>query len=258
MTGSARPWAARRADDPLQLQLGFDTPPRNADELLARLRAAGLRGITRCTLTENRAVMVSFCDQVLRVHRGYLQAPPHVMQAIVLFVAGKTRSDRRVAQRAILSFPVETHSRAPLRRAERARPEDEVLTRELQVWHREYNDRYFSGRLAAITLRISGRMRTRLGQYTAASPCGEPAEISISRAHIRRHGWAEALHTLLHEMVHQWQAEHDHAIDHGPMFRRTAREIGITPHARRELQPAARTGRVVSQVEIQLRAARQE
>ena len=58
-------------------------------------------------------------------------------------------------------------------------------------------------------------MKSRLGHYTAATPGGEPAEIAISRAHLRRHGWEEALHTLLHEMVHQWQDETGHTIDHG-------------------------------------------
>jgi hypothetical protein len=100
-------------------------------------------------------------------------------------------------------------------------------------------------------------MRSRLGQYTSASPSGDPAEICISRAHLRRHGWAEALHTLLHEMVHQWQAEHGHAIDHGAGFRAKAREVGIAPYARRELA-SGRTGRVVSTIEALLRAARQE
>jgi len=60
-----------------------------------------------------------------------------------------------------------------------------------------------------------------------------PAEIVVSRRHIRRHGWEEALHTLLHEMVHQWQDEQGFAIDHGSSFRAKAREVGITPSARR-------------------------
>ena len=111
--------------------------------------------------------------------------------------------------------------------------EDDALARELLEWHRRYNVLYFGGQLAPIAIRISSRMRTRLGQYTAASPYGEPAEIAISRAHIRRHGWAEALHTLLHEMVHQWQDESGLPIDHGRAFRRKAREVGIAPAARR-------------------------
>jgi hypothetical protein len=244
--------------DPLQLTLEFDRPPRSAEELLMRLRAFGLRGITRCKLTHNRAVMVSFNGQILRVHRGYLDAPPEVMRAIVTFACGRTRADRRAAQRAILAFPVHTPSRPPKRREEKARPEDGALIRELAHWHNEYNARYFDGALSAIPIRISGRMRTRLGQYTASSTDGEPAEIAISRAHIRRHGWSEALHTLLHEMVHQWQAENGLEIDHGRQFRLKAIAVGIAPNARRELRPAARTGRVINQPELQLRAARQD
>lgn len=249
--------SARRGD-PLQLQLDFDGPPRTAEELLARLNALGLRGITRLRLTQNRAVMVSFSGKVLRVHQAYLHAPTEVLRAIVRFVAGRTRAERRIAQRTILSFPVHTPARPPVRRPERASVDDAVLVRELVAWHCRYNAIYFGGALQPITIRVSGRMRTRLGQYTAASPYGEPAEIAISRAHLRRHGWAEALHTLLHEMVHQWQAEHGLEIDHGPAFRAKALEVGIAPHARRELRPAARTGRVVSQHELLLRAARQE
>src|SRR5262249_649455 len=63
-----------------QLSLDLDAlaarpSPRDADELLARLRALGLRRIERCRLTRNRNVMVSFRGPELRVHRGYLTAP---------------------------------------------------------------------------------------------------------------------------------------------------------------------------------------
>jgi hypothetical protein len=244
--------------DPCQLQLEFECPPRNAEQLLTRLRSLGLTGIARCRLTQNRAVMVSFSGRELRVHRAYLEAPSQVLQAIVSFVRGRTRSERRRAQRLILSFPVHSFSRPPVRRRECSSPEDSALLRELTVWHRQYNVRHFADELAPIAIRISGRMRTRLGQYTAASPYGEPAEIAISRAHIRRHGWAEALHTLLHEMVHQWQAENGHEIDHGSSFRAKALQVGVAPNARRELRPMPKAGRIVNPHEHLLRAARHE
>jgi hypothetical protein len=55
-------------------------------------------------------------------------------------------------------------------------------------------------------------------------------------------------HTLLHEMVHQWQAETGVPVDHGPTFRRKARQVGVLPGAKRSLrgspvQPAAPRGR---------------
>ncbi|HJU88537.1 MAG TPA: SprT-like domain-containing protein [Gemmatimonadaceae bacterium] len=246
-----------RAEELLQLYLELDAAPRNADEMLMRLRSLGLKGITRCRLTNNRAVMVSFNGDELRLHQAYLTAPREVMQGIVTFICGRTRADRRAAQRLILGYSVSAPMRAPVRRPEEPHPEDGTLIRELERWHRQYNHRYFSGSLASIVIRISGRMRSRLGQYTSASRYGEPAEICISRAHIRRHGWAEALHTLLHEMVHQWQAEHGHAIDHGPGFRRKAREVGIAPYARRELTSARRSGRI-ERFEDVPDAARQE
>ena len=107
------------------------------------------------------------------------------------------------------------------------------------TWHRRYNVRYFRGALNAVPIRVSRRMKSRLGHYTAAAPGGEPAEIAISLAHLRRHGWEEVLHTLLHEMVHQWQDEEGHTIDHGRTFRQKARDVGIAPLARRTLPARA-------------------
>jgi len=50
--------------EPQQLSLELDSaatplPPRDADELLARLRVLGLKRIEHCRLTRNRNVMVS-------------------------------------------------------------------------------------------------------------------------------------------------------------------------------------------------------
>jgi hypothetical protein len=55
----------------------------------------------------------------------------------------------------------------------------------------------------------------------------------ISRRHLRRHGWTEALATLVHEMVHQWQDERGGPVDHGRAFRAKAREVGVPAAARR-------------------------
>jgi hypothetical protein len=76
-------------------------------------------------------------------------------------------------------------------------------------------------------------MRARLGHYVPATKTGDQSEIAISRRHLRNHGWEEALQTLLHEMVHQWQDERGLPIDHGATFRAKAREVGISPFARR-------------------------
>ena len=82
-------------------------------------------------------------------------------------------------------------------------------------------------------------MKSRLGHYTLRGQRKHRPEIAISRRHIRRHGWDEAIQTLLHEMVHQWQDETGRPVDHGPEFRLKSRQVGITPRARRSLaQPA--------------------
>jgi hypothetical protein len=250
-------FVAARLNQLLQLFLEFDSPPRNAEQMLHRLRVYGLKGITKVRLTSNRAVMVSFSGTELRVNKGYLDAPEGVLRAIVQFVQGRTRADRHEAQRTILTHPVAAAHRAPVRRPGRADPQDPVTLRELAHWHEEYNLRHFGGALSAIPIKLSGRMRSRLGQYTAATAYGEPAEITISRTHIRKHGWAEALHTLLHEMVHQWQAETGLPIDHGPNFRAKAAAVGIAAQARRELRAPAPAALVVAQQELGLRAARQ-
>jgi hypothetical protein len=41
--------------------------------------------------------------------------------------------------------------------------------------------------------------------------------------------------TVLHEMVHQWQAETGRPVDHGPGFRAKAEELGVVPRARRRV-----------------------
>ena len=220
----------RRRHDASQLTLELDAAPRDADELLVRLRALGLKRIGQCTLTRNRNVMVSFRGAELRVHQGYLAAPPDVHQAIVTFIEGRTRSERRIAQRRIVSFEVQT-PRGPVRR-EHTRPEDEPLAAKLVQWHARYNAEHFDGALETIPVRVSRRMKSRLGHYTAAGD-GRSGEIAISWRHLRRHGWQEVLDTLLHEMVHQWQDETRRPIDHGRGFRAKAREVGITASARR-------------------------
>jgi hypothetical protein len=214
-----------------QLSLVLTDALRNADGMLAKLRELGLRRISSCRLTKNRNVMVSFVASQLRVHEGYLKAPDDVLEAVVCFVQASTRAERLRARRRLLEFPIETAP--PLRRRGGTHPDDLRLADRLTQCHVRYNEEYFSGELSPLQVRVSRRMRARLGHYTAATRAGDPPEIAISRRHLRRHGWEEALQTLLHEMVHQWQDERGLAIDHGSTFRAKAREIGIPPFARR-------------------------
>ena len=227
---------AHRPTEEAQLCLSLDTAPRSAGELLRILESLGLRGITNCHVTNNRAVMVSYGNGVLRIHRAFLSAPDNVLGSIVRFVCARSRAERSQARRILLAYSLPALDREPKRRQVRLRRGDSDLISQLADWHHEYNARFFNGALAGIEIRISHRMRRRLGQYTAASPAGEPAEISIGRCHIRRHGWTDVLHTLLHEMVHQWQAESGYRLGHGRTFRAKAREVGISAGACREVE----------------------
>lgn len=208
------------------------------DRFLGELRRRGLTGITRCRLTSNRTVMVSFRHRELRVHRAFVAAPEPVLQAIVLFVTRRGAVQRH-ARQILLAHPVD-RSGTPVRR-EASHPADAGLVEELRLWHEHFNARHFGGRLTRVPLRISRRMTARLGQYRVSACATEPSEIVIARRHIERHGWHEALDTLLHEMVHQWQHENGLPVDHGPAFRRKALEVGTAPSAtrpaRRPLEP---------------------
>ena len=175
--------------------------------------------------------MVSYTGTQLRVHRGYVAAPDDVLEAIVQFVEARTRRARQHASRALLAFRIETPPAR--RRRDATHPADAALGAELRDWHARLNAERFGGELRAIDVRVSRRMRTRLGHYAAANKAGDPSEIVISRYHIKRHGLDEALRTLVHEMVHQWQDEQGMKLDHGPAFRAKARAVGVPPFARR-------------------------
>ncbi len=214
-----------------QLELGLDADPEAA--LPDRLRRLGLPPGVAVTLTRNRTVLVSFASrQGLRLHAGYAWAPDDVLRAIVRFLRPRaSRAERLVDRRRFLAFPVERHAavRAP-RRPARVPAEHKPILERLERLHQILNQRHFAGRLASLPIRLSERMATRLGEFHAGGD-GAPIEITLSRRHVERDGWAAATETLLHEMVHQWQAENALPLDHGRAFRQKARAVGIPPGA---------------------------
>ena len=222
-------WRQRDQD---QLALGFEEePPRNAEELRARLMRLGLGARYTVRLTSNKTVVVSYSGGELRIHNSFLAADEDVWKAIITFVHARNRDVRQEARRTILEFPVATGAATrPARKPEKNHPADAPLVAELTRWHSAYNVERFGSTLRPVPIRISRRMKSRLGHYTPATDGAKP-EIVLSRRHIRRDGWTEALHTLLHEMVHQWQDEQGLAVDHGSTFRAKARAVGITPLA---------------------------
>ena len=208
--------------------------------LARRLELLGLPAPARIRVNDNGTVMVSLSrGGVLSIHRGYALAPDRVLKAVVRFLKPRlSREARRAAEREILAFRAADWALGEPRRrraGDRPRRGDAEKTERLTRLFAEYNARHFGGLLPRLPMRISGRMRTRLGQLCLHHETGAPHEITLSRVHIDRHGWREAAHTLLHEMVHLWQHVNGHAVDHGPLFRRKAIQVGVVAAARRDV-----------------------
>lgn len=172
----------------------------------------------------------------LRVHAGFSFAPEQVLAAIARWARPRLRRAERIAAGRILAaFPVHVHvppDEGTRRRPTRpASPEDVARLERLRALHAELNARHFGGMLGRVDLRLSARMRRRLGEFRPASGADTRPEIAISRGHLRRDGWARAGETLLHEMVHQWQAETGRTPGHGRDFRRKCASLGIDGRA---------------------------
>jgi SprT-like family protein len=146
----------------------------------------------------------------------------------------ETSSERETRTEIARPAPPRPHIAAPRkrRRTKAERLDDVVILQRLQVAHADYNAGLFDSELAPIRMRISRRMKNRLGHYMVAGGT-QSAEIAISLRHVQRDPWDDVLHTLVHEMVHQWQDENGLALDHGPTFRAKAHEIGISSRATR-------------------------
>ena len=201
--------------------------------LETRLRAAGLSPDTPVVPHTNRRVLVTMTRRgALRVHAGFRFAPDPVLAAIARWARPRLRrADRLAAGRILAAFPVHSHvppATAPRRRPQPAGdPGDAARLERLIALHALLNTRHFGGALGKVELRLSARMRRRLGEFRPASSTEPDPVITLSRRHLRRDGWSRATDTLLHEMVHQWQAENGRPLGHGPEFRLKCSELGI-------------------------------
>lgn len=227
-------WHCRR-ESPLSPDAGLRLSAPPEELLAARLRALGLHDVSRIRTHQNRSVLVSLTAKgELRVHREYAVAPDRVLHAIVRFVAPRTRrADRLAAERVLLSWPISSEGAVPRspRAADQVRPGEEATITRLETRWRELNTQHFGGILAPVPIGLSSRMVRRLGELVYDRVTSKPVRIVISRRLLKRHPWREVEETLLHEMVHQWQAETGVRVDHGAGFRKKALEVGIVPRA---------------------------
>lgn len=207
--------------------------------LKKRLTEHGLDADREVQVHENQRVMVSLSDRgVLRLHRGYAYAGDHILRAVIVFIEpGIPRAEAKKARRILLGFPVERYSKTVHVRKRlpyRHHPGDVTDISRLERLHSQLNELHFASSLHRVSLRISHRMKRKLGEITLDGN-DQPAAITIGRLHIDRDGWTQVMVTLLHEMVHQWQAESGIAVDHGKKFHSKAIEIGISAFASRRV-----------------------
>ena len=150
----------------VQLCLDFDRTPPTDLRLRERLLALGLAAVPQVVTHRNRTVMVSWLPgRELRIHEGYAQAPDQILAAIVRFLSPRTRRDQRLAaRREFLSFSAEDTPRRRPRPGQEARPGRQPLVEYLTQLHASLNLQYFEGRLSSIPIRISRRMKRRLGE----------------------------------------------------------------------------------------------
>ncbi len=204
------------------------------DSLLAgRLYRAGLARETRVVAHTNRRVLVSLTSRgALRVHGGYAAAPDEVIAAIARWARPRIpRKDRLEAQRILAGFPVHLHAPPTVLPSDRptVSPADEKIFARLHQLHEQFNRAHFENRLGRIRMALSAKMRRRLGEFRLAATGMH--EIVIARRHLKRDGWKGVAETLLHEMVHQWQAETGRKLAHGSEFRitltRVLRQSGV-------------------------------
>lgn len=206
-------------------------PAVSSAAFLDRLRSLGLTGIDRCTFTHNRTTIASFRGSHLRVHHALGDAQPTVLLALVDFVNGRGALRRR-ARRELLAFPLPDRQATGAHRQERSHPADAGFVARLVDAHRQLNRERFADALGNVTIRVSRRMRTRLGHFSPGHD-GSPPEIAIAHRHLKRDGWEEVVDTLAHEMVHQWQYETQRPLAHDRAFRGKARLVGIHGAAKR-------------------------
>ena len=116
------------------------------------------------------------------------------------------------------------------------RREREVLGR-LYVAYHEANSRHFAGLLPSVPLDITPIQRPRGKQGMVACTQTSIAEnrplcILFDSGYVQKTpSWTEITHTLLHEMIHVWQAVRGERPNHGASFRTMCRRLGISERA---------------------------
>jgi hypothetical protein len=244
---------------------GVGSPAATAGEFLAALRQRGATRLQRVRFRRNRTVLWSLTDRgrTLNLHAAYAGSPPILLDAFAL-LAGSSRDaeGRRRAARRVREWTPVVEAIGRLREVEvlaamavaQGRPGKEgggappatpgglpscvggveERTRILSLYRR-FNEERFDGCLPVeVPIRLSSRMRRRLGHMRpGTSPGGERVVVEIALNHhlLRAANHHLLLDTLLHEMAHAADWLVDGRAGHGPSWRGWARRAGCQPRA---------------------------
>lgn len=208
---------------------------RSGEEVLAILRRHGAPH-RELVLTRNRRTMISVGRDraAIRMHVAFAAAEEAVLVAVAqLYTPGVTARRREAAKRTVRAFintiALDRSAPRPLRR--RRDPGDGEQLARMQAVFDEVNRGAFGGKLPRVPIHLSRKMKRRNGHFSST-----PLEIVISWR-LCVHGLpGEAEETMRHEMIHLWQYIEGLPVDHGPVFRRTARKLDVHPRATRPVK----------------------
>lgn len=232
----------------LQLQLDFGAaqavPRFTTDALLRTLARRGCRRLEDIRFKNNRGRIISLSKdgRTLHVHVCFQDADDELVNAVVTFLkAGRRSYAYRESIRVMREF-FEAHGQkyttiSPEEEDHRIKQDMERLpcvgNAEQRAFIREafarYNSGLFGSKLPIVKLRLSDRMRSRLGHiryHTTSS--GERIVLELAlNIHLMLPGnEAILLDTLLHEMTHMeaWLLHGERA--HGAEWKAIARRVG--------------------------------
>ena len=105
----------------------------------------------------------------------------------------------------------------------------------LYVVYHEANERHFAGLLPALPIRIEKAARPGKVETQAYLWCddftGQPRYIIMDERTALGADWPTVRATLIHEVIHVWQAVQGRKVSHDAAFRAKAKELGISERA---------------------------
>lgn len=231
-----------------QLQFDFTSSPAeprfSPDTMLRALVRRGCRKLADIRFKRNRGRIISLSKdgRTLHVHACFQDAPDEIVSAVVTFLKAGQRSYAYRESIRIMRDYFDAHGQkyAPTS----AEEEDHRVRRDIdrlpcvgnseqRAFLREafarYNSGLFGSKLPTVKLRLSDRMRSRLGHiryHTTSTEERIVLELAINIHLMLPGNEAVLLDTLLHEMTHMeaWLMHGERA--HGPQWKAIAKRVG--------------------------------